>query len=100
MTDMVARALAAKALKTSGAKQYDSNLNFPTIGEVGMLYLDTSKPKLYYWDETVMAYLSIGGTGSVDKEETEAVAVAAVETVTEKKVQTVLSEAIFDCGEA
>ena len=98
MTDMVARALAATALNSSDVKQFESNLNFPTIGESGVLYLDTSVPKLYYWDGATMAYLSIGGTGSVDKQETEAVAIAAVDKVAEEKVQTVLNEAVLDGG--
>lgn len=96
MTDIIARALAAKALRSSGAGQYNSKLNFPTIGESGKLYVDTSTAKLYYWDETTMAYLPLGGTGITDKAEIETIA----EVAAEAKVEEVLSESILDCGES
>lgn len=91
VTDIIARALAVKALNNSSAKQYDSKLNFPSIGKKGELYIDTSTGKLYYWDENVMVYMPLNGseTGGVDKEEAEAISEA-----TTKKI---LNISILDC---
>lgn len=53
-TDMIARALAKNASKNYNS--FSSKKIFPTIGESGQLYFDTSTKILYYWDEENLSY--------------------------------------------
>ena len=57
MTDIVARALALQAQESNGANQYNSSLEFPTVGADGALYIDITNNKVYYWNADTLSYV-------------------------------------------
>ena len=57
MTDIVARALALQAKKSKGVNQYNSSLEFPTVGSDGALYIDATNNKVYYWNTDTLSYV-------------------------------------------
>lgn len=56
MMDIIARAMASKALSKYGNNQYKSKNDFPAIGEEGTLYVDVDNNMLYYWDNLDSIY--------------------------------------------
>lgn len=71
MIDMIARAMASKALEQGGAAQYSSKLEFPSVGKEGQLYIDTVNNLIYYWDSETLTYKNLNiseGTEEVSKE--------------------------------
>ena len=81
MMDIVARAMASKALSQGGASQYSSKSEFPSIGKEGQLYIDTAGNMIYYWDNSTLTYKSLNIS-----EETEEVTKEAVVEVLESSV--------------
>lgn len=71
MIDIIARAMASKALDQGSVAQYSSKLEFPTVGKEGLLYIDTVKNLIYYWDSETLTYKNLNiseGTEEVSKE--------------------------------
>ena len=56
MMDIVARAMASKALSKHGINQYENKDDFPKVGEEGALYVDVDNNMLYYWDNLDLIY--------------------------------------------
>lgn len=87
MIDIVARAMASKALSQSGSLQYKNKSEFPSIGREGQLYIDVDTNMIYFWDNSSLTYKCLNvseGTEEVAKE-------AVVE---------VMQQAIFNGGSA
>lgn len=87
MMDIVARAMASKALSQSGSSQYKNKSEFPSIGKEGQLYIDIDTNMIYYWENSSLTYKCLNiseGTEEVAKE-------AVVE---------VLQQAVFNGGSA
>ena len=59
MTDIIARALATKALQGAETNQYSDRDAFPSRGSSGKLYIDESNNQLYYWNETKLSYIPL-----------------------------------------
>ena len=59
MIDIVARAMASKALSQKGSFQYKNTSEFPEIGVENQLYVDTEKNMIYYWDNIDSIYKSL-----------------------------------------
>lgn len=87
MMDIVARAMASKALSQSGSSQYKSKSEFPSIGKEGQLYIDIENNMIYYWENSSLTYKCLNIS-----EGTEAVAKEAVVEV--------MQQAIFNGGSA
>lgn len=87
MMDIVARAMASKALSQSGSSQYKNKSEFPSIGKEGQLYIDIDTNMIYYWEGESLTYKCLNiseGTEEVAKE-------AVVE---------VLQQSVFNGGSA
>ncbi len=87
MMDIVARAMASKALSQGGASQYTTKSEFPSIGTEGQLYIDVNSNMIYYWDGSTLTYKSLNISGGTEE--------VAKEAVTE-----VLQSAVFSGGSA
>ena len=59
MIDIVARAMASKALSQKGSSQYKNKSEFPEIGVENQLYVDTEENMIYYWDNIDSIYKSL-----------------------------------------
>ena len=59
MIDIVARAMASKALSQKGSCQYKNKSEFPEIGVENQLYVDTEENIIYYWDTIDSIYKSL-----------------------------------------
>ena len=81
MIDMVARAMASKALLKNGSEQYKNKTEFPSIGEDDRLYIDSDENMIYYWDNLNSMYRSLNISI-----ETETIAKEAVVEVLEKEI--------------
>lgn len=87
MTDMIARALASKALSQSGSTQYKNKSEFPSVGEEGQLYIDLDTNMIYYWDMKNLSYKSLNISGEAGE-------------VTKEVVKEVIQESVLDGGTA
>ena len=94
MTDIVARALATKALQGKGVNQYKSSSEFPTVGEAGGLYINNETNQVYYWNENTVAYvLLISGDQDVPTEVNK-----VLEETLPTTVENVISEVVLTGG--
>lgn len=51
------------SLKVSN-EPYSSIYEFPNVGQVGILYIDTSENRMYRWDDTDLKYYCVGSDWS------------------------------------
>ena len=49
-----------ESLRAEANQTYASIYDFPNIGEVGVLYAETTKNKIYRWDSTDQRYYCVG----------------------------------------
>ena len=87
MMDIVARAMASKALSQSGSSQYKNKSEFPSIGKEGQLYIDIDTNMIYYCENSSLTNKCLNIS-----ERTEEVAKEAVVEV--------MQQSIFNGGSA
>ena len=82
-TDIIARAMAKKAMDKKSYNYYDTKAAFPTLGQEGQLYFDKDTTILYYWDTETFSYqILVSGEGSGDIVEQEKVEQAVEDYLT------------------
>ena len=47
-------------------REYDSTAAFPSLGEMGVIYLALNENAIYRWDATELKYFCIGSNGKFD----------------------------------
>ena len=79
--DIVARAMASKAMSQAGSAQYMNRTEFPSIGQEGLLYIDVDTSLVYYWDNSNLRYKCLNISN-----DTVVITKAAVEEVAQQSV--------------
>lgn len=54
------RITALEEQTTHAIQEYESYINFPTVGMTGLLYIDTENNSCYRWDDKQLKYFCVG----------------------------------------
>nr|DAU94701.1 MAG TPA: hypothetical protein [Bacteriophage sp.] len=60
MSNQIRAVLSETAVDVNSVQQYDSLLNFPTVGTGDVIYLDKDDNAMYRFDEEKLRYYCVG----------------------------------------